>query len=112
MARATAAAVPAITTCPGALRLAGLTTSPSAASRHACSTFVGVEAENRRHRAGADRHGLLHVAAAIADDADGIGEREGAGGDVRGILAEAVTRDHVGLEPARARAADTRQCSW
>ena len=111
-ARATAAALPAITTCPGALRLAGLTTSPSAASRHACSTVVGVEPENRRHRAGADRHRLLHVAAAIAHEAHGIGETR----SCRPRRARS-TRRGCGRRPWRARAAarprarDRRRCS-
>ncbi len=55
--------------------------------------FVGVEAEHRSHRAGADRHGLLHVAAAAAHDADGVGEIERARCDVGGVLAEAVAGD-------------------
>ena len=39
-ARATAALLPAMTTCPGAFRFAGLTTSPWAASSQAWATFA------------------------------------------------------------------------
>jgi hypothetical protein len=39
-ARCTAAAAPAITTCPAPLTLAGLTTSPCDASSHACRTVA------------------------------------------------------------------------
>ena len=72
---------------------AGETTSPCAASAHACATVVGIEAENRRHRTRADRHGLLHVAPAPPYDAHGIGKRKRAGGDVGGVFAEAVAGD-------------------
>ena len=54
---------------------------------------VGIEAENRRHRTRADRHGLLHVASAPPDGAHRIGKRKRAGGDVGGVLAEAVARN-------------------
>ena len=55
-------ACPAITTWPGAFRFAGrhdLARRPPRA--HACATAVGVEPEDRGHRALADRHRLLHV---------------------------------------------------
>ena len=80
---------------------AGLTTSPSAASSHACATVLGIEAEDRRHRARADRHRLLHVAAAPPHDAQRVGERERAGGDVRRVLAEAVAGDERRRDAAR-----------
>ncbi len=60
-----------------------------------------VRSEDRGHRAGADRHGFLHVAAAPAHERDAIGEREGPGSHVRRVLAEAVPGDEAGLEPAR-----------
>jgi hypothetical protein len=60
----------------------------------------GVQTKDRRHRAAADRDGLLHVPPSIADDAHGIGEGEGAGGNVRGILTEAVARNNRRLDAA------------
>ena len=69
-----------MTTWPALLMLAGLTTSPSAASSHARRDRGRVEPENRRHRALPDRHRLLHVAAAPAHDPDGVAKRERAGG--------------------------------
>ena len=63
--------------------------------------LFGVEAEDRRHRAVADRHRLLHVAAAAPHDPQRVGEREGAGRDVGRVLAEAVAGDERGREPAR-----------
>ena len=62
---------------------------------------LGVQTENRRHRALADRHRLLHVATAAADDCQRVGERERPGGHVRRILAEAVPRHEGGRESAR-----------
>ncbi len=47
-----------------------------------------VEAEERRHRADADRHRLLHRAAANTHEPRRVGKREGAGGGVGGIFAE------------------------
>ena len=41
-------------------------------------------------------HGFLHVAAAIADQAHGVGEAQAAGGDQRRVLAQAVARDEIG----------------
>ena len=62
---------------------------------------LGVEAEDRGHRAVADRHGLLHEAAARAHRAHRVGKVERAGGDVRAVLAQAV----AGVEVrARSRA--------
>ena len=55
---------PAITTWPGQFRFAGLTTSPSRRLRARLRHRRRVEAQDRRHRALPDRHGLLHVAAA------------------------------------------------
>ena len=50
----------------------------------------GGEAEDGGHRSFSGGDGLLHVAAAAADGADGVGEGEGSGGDVGGVLAEGV----------------------
>ena len=55
--------------------------------------MLGVQAEDRGHRARADRHRLLHVAAAPPHDPQRVGERERAGGDVGRVLAEAVAGD-------------------
>ncbi len=51
-----------------------------------------VEAEDGGHSALAGRDGGLHELAAGADGADGVGEGEGLGGDVGGVLAERVAR--------------------
>ena len=88
-------------TWPGEFRFAGLTISPSAASRHACSTSASVGPDDRGHRPGPDRHRLLHVAPAAPDDRHGVGKRKGAGGDVRRVLAEAVPGHETGFEAAR-----------
>ena len=61
---------------------------------------VGGEAEDGGHGAFAGGNGLLHVAAAEADGADGVGEGEGAGGDVGGVLAEGVAGGHSGGDAA------------
>src|SRR5262245_5902095 len=49
-----------------------------------------VGAENGRHRSRSDRHGFLHVASATPNKSDRVRKCEGAGGDVRRVLAEAV----------------------
>ena len=50
----------------------------------------------------ADRHRLLHVASAAAHDRDRVAKRERAGGDVRRVLAKAVSGDE-GRARCRAR---------
>ncbi len=50
----------------------------------------GVQPQHGRHRAGAYRHGLLHVASATPDDPQRVGKRQRAGRDMRGVLAETV----------------------
>ena len=52
--------------------------------------LVGGEAEDGGHGALAGGDGLLHVTAAVTNDANGVGEGEGAGDDVGGVLAEGV----------------------
>ena len=54
----------------------------------------------------ADRHRLLHVAAAAPHDPQRVGERERAGGDVGRVLAEAVAGDE---RRRRARATSSRR---
>src|ERR1700729_2804425 len=49
---------------------------------------MGVEAEDCGHCTFAGRDGLLHISAAGADGADGVGEGEGVGEDVGGVFAE------------------------
>ena len=106
-ARATASRAPAITTWPAPFRFAGLTTSPLGRLGARLRDLLGVEAEDRRHRAVADRHRLLHVAAAPAHEPQRVGKRERARRDVGGVLAEAVPGDEGRLEPrdASSRAA-------
>ena len=60
----------------------------------------GVEAEDGGHGAFACGDGLLHVLAAGADGADGVGEGEGSGGDVGGVFAEGVAGGEGGLDAA------------
>ena len=64
---------------------------------------VGVEAEDRGHCAFSGGDGLLHVSAAGADGADGVGEGEGSGGDVGGVFAEGVAGGEGGVMPRSAR---------
>ena len=60
-----------------------------------------VEPEQRRHRAGADRHRLLHGKAAGAQQARGIADAEAAGGGERGIFAERMAGHEGGVPPDR-----------
>ena len=62
---------------------------------------LGIEAENRRHRAGPDRHGLLHVATAPPHDAQRVGEAKRARRDVGRVLAQAVAGDERRRTPLR-----------
>ena len=73
-ARATAAVLPAMTTCPGASCSRGLTTSPWAAS--AGLGDLARSSPHGRHRACAHGHRFLHVAPATTDDAHGVDEAE------------------------------------
>ena len=50
----------------------------------------GGEAEDSGHGSLTCGDGLLHVAAAVADGADGVGEVEGSSGDMSGVLTEGV----------------------
>ncbi len=61
---------------------------------------ASVEAEDGGHGSFARRHSLLHVAAAGAHDADRVGEGESAGGDVGGVLSEAVAGGEGGVDTA------------
>ena len=91
-------------------RFAGLTTSPSAASSHACATASASRPRIAAIAPVADRHRLLHVAAAAPDDAQRVGERERAGRDVRRVLAEAVAGDERRRDARATRAAGTPRC--
>ncbi len=53
--------------------------------------LVGGEAEDGGHGTLSGRDGLLHEAATGADGAYGVGEGEGSGGNVGGVLAERVS---------------------
>ena len=57
----------------------------------------GVEAEQRRHGADPDRGRVLHGIAANAQQPRRVGDREGAGGGKRRILAERVPGDEGGV---------------
>src|SRR5436190_3272796 len=59
---------------------------------------VGLEAQDRRHRSGADGHGFLHVLPAPPHHLHRVPELEGAGSDVGGVLAEAVAGDERRLD--------------
>src|SRR5207249_3856019 len=59
-----------------------------------------LDAHDGRHRAGADWYRLLHELAALAHDADRVGEAECARDDQGGVLTEAVAGGQRGLETA------------
>ena len=73
-ARSTAALSPETTTCPPPLSFAAWQTWPCAASAATAAACSKSSAEQRRHRAGADRHRLLHGAAADAQQPRGVGD--------------------------------------
>src|SRR3954470_4372384 len=54
---------------------------------------LNLKTEERRHRALADRHRLLHRLAAALDEPRRVGHREGAGGGQRRIFAEGMAGD-------------------
>ena len=85
-----AARSPDTTTWPGELRLA--TTKVPWAERRGDELGQPrvVEADEGGHRAVAALARRLHQAAALADEADAVLEREDAGGDERGVLAHRV----------------------
>ena len=58
-----------------------------------------IEPEQCRHRAGADRHRLLHRKAAGTQQARGIADAEAAGGGKRGIFAERMAGDEGRIPP-------------
>ncbi len=58
--------------------------------------FALGEFEEGGHGAESGGNGLLHVLAAVADEADGVGKVEGSGGDEGGVFAEAVAGDVIG----------------
>ena len=59
--------------------------------------LVDVGAEQRAHRAHAHRHRRLHRLAAQLEQPRGVGQAERAHGAERGIFAQAVARDEIGL---------------
>jgi hypothetical protein len=71
-ARSTAALWPETTTCAGSLSLAAWQTSPCAASAATAHRRLEIETQQRRHRAFAHRHRLLHRLAADAQQPRGI----------------------------------------
>ena len=62
--------------------------------------LVGGQAEDGGHGALAGGDGLLHVTAAVTNGADGVGEGDGTGDDVGGVLAEGVAGGEGRLEVA------------
>jgi len=56
----------------------------------------------------ARRHRLLHVAATMAHQADGVAEAEALGGDQRGVFAQAVAGHEIG---DKARSPSTAQAA-
>ncbi len=66
-------------------------------AQHGVEFTLG-ELEDRGHGADARRDSLLHVAAALTDQLDCVGEIESAGRDQRGVFAQAVTGDVIGLD--------------
>ena len=56
---------------------------------------IELETQQRRHRAGADRHRLLHGAAANAQQPRGVGDGERAGRRQRRIFAERMAGDEL-----------------
>ena len=94
-ARSTADLLPDTTTCPPPLSLATSQTSPCAASAATAVAASNSSPSKRRHRAGADRHRLLHGAAANAQKLRGVGDGEGAGRRQRRIFAERMAGDEL-----------------
>ena len=59
--------------------------------------FLQVHPQNRRHGSDAHRNRLLHVFAAVAHGAHGVGKAERSGGHVRGVFSQAVPGDEAGV---------------
>ncbi len=96
-ARSTAALVPDTTTCPPPLSLAAAQTPTSATSAAIASDIGKIEADHRRHGAGADRNRFLHGAAANPQQSRSVGDRQSTGCGKRRIFAERVPRDKGGV---------------
>jgi hypothetical protein len=96
-ALSTPAFVPAMTVCFGSLKLAAETTSPVAA-RAAAQPARPRRRRGRgcRHRAGADRHRLLHRLGAKAHQRQRLGERERSAATSARVLAERMPGDDSG----------------
>ena len=60
----------------------------------------GLQAHDRRHRANAGRHGLLHRLRTKAHERQRLGEGKRACGDERGVFAQAVTGEQIGRSAA------------
>ena len=100
-----AARSPETTTWPGELRFATAKMPCADAWRDELRDRRVVESEDRGHRAVAARAAGLHLAAALADEADAIGERQDVGRDHRRVLAHRVAGDEA---PVRQRLAGGR----
>src|SRR5262249_10950240 len=102
-ARSTAPRCPAMTICPGELMFATFTTSPCAASAHACSAAASSSPSSAAMApvpTGTALPGTLAELAARAHEPYGIDEAESARDHERGVLAEAVAGTQVGIDPA------------
>jgi hypothetical protein len=65
--------------------------------------LLGGQAEDRRHRAFAGRHGRLHELPAGAHGADGVSKAEGPSSDMRGVFAQRVARGVAHGESTRSQ---------
>ena len=99
MARSTGSRAPAMTTCPGELKLTASTTPPWRGLAAGFDHLRVVQPQNGGHGAGARGDGLLHGAAAELHEIDGRREIERAGGHQGRELSQAMAADHFGLRP-------------
>ena len=92
-ARSTADLSPDNTTCPPPLSLAAAQTPRCGGFRGDRLGVIELDADERRHGADADRHRLLHGAAAYAQQPRRVGNRERLRGRERRIFAERMAGD-------------------
>ena len=93
----TAARSPETTTWPGRVAVRDAEHAVRGGLRDELREPRVVEADDRGHPALAPGAGRLHQLAAAADEADGVGEVEGAGGDEGRVLAHRVAGGEGGL---------------
>ena len=102
---ATAARSPLTTIWPGELRLAIVKTPSAWPAASSSGSRLVRQADDRGHRAVLSR--CLHLPAALADEAEAVGERDDAGGDHGAVLAHRV----AGEEGRRQAGSVGRDCS-